>query len=429
MSAVARFILPLFVLAEALHGQPGSARCADPAGPRWDMAKLSAAPRTYPAQGIEAEGVRGIFYDGPPYQGRPTRVFAWLGIPRTDSGRKLPGMVLVTGGGGTAEAEWVRLWKGRGYAAIAMSTYGNVPVGQISKWQRHEHAGPSGVDWNPDRDPPTDQWTYHAVSAVILAHSLLRAQPEVDAERIGLTGISWGGYVSCIVAGIDHRFRFVVPMYGCGFYSDTVFGEHLRKLTAAQRDRWLRWWDPSMYLPEAHMPFLWVTGTNDYFYPLDAFQRSYRLPCGPRTLSIRLRMPHGGPGVLEAKEIHVFADSLLKGGEPLTQITGQGRIGRVVWATYRSPRPLARAELNITCDAGPWRDRRWEAVPAQVKAGGRIEAALSENTTVYYLNLFDDRGCVVSTEHEEIQQSSLGRISRPETRRDLTNNRSMEIRR
>ena len=33
--------------------------------------------------------------------------------------------------------------------------------------------------------------------------------------------------------------------------------------------------------------------------------------------------------------------------------------------------------------------------------GTRVSASLPEGTRVYYLNLFDDRGCVVSTEHEE----------------------------
>jgi hypothetical protein len=34
-------------------------------------------------------------------------------------------------------------------------------------------------------------------------------------------------------------------------------------------------------------------------------------------------------------------------------------------------------------------------------ADTRATAALPAGTRVYYLNLFDERGCVVSTEHEE----------------------------
>ena len=88
----------------------------------------------------------------------------------------------------------------------------------------------------------------------------------------------------------------------------------------------MRWWDPSVYLADAPMPILWVTGSNDFAYTLDALQESYSLPKGLRTLCIRLRMPHGhGPAGEAPKEIQVFADSFLKHGEPLARVTGQGR--------------------------------------------------------------------------------------------------------
>lgn len=370
----------------------------------WDLKVLSQPPQTYPAEGLQAEGVRALFYQGLPYRGRPTRVFAWYGVPQGQPGQKFPGMVLVHGGGGTAFAEWVRLWNQRGYAAIAMDTCGCVPVGTYGNWTRHEFGGPPGWGgFDQIDDPREDQWTYHAVADVILAHSLLRSQPEVDPRRIGLTGISWGGYLTCIVAGVDPRFRFAVPVYGCGHILDTALAESLRGLGQERSDRWRQWWDPAQYLGLVRRPMLWVTGSNDFAFPLDALQKSYRQPQGPRTLCIRLRMPHGhgGPGE-NPEEIRAFADSLLKGGVPLAKITGQGRQGRQVWATFRSRVPVVRAELNLTKDRGPWQDRQWEALPAQVDSPGRVTATLPEGVTVYYLNLIDQRGLVVSTEHVEL---------------------------
>ena len=46
--------------------------------------------------------------------------------------------------------------------------------------------------------------------------SLLAAQPEADPDRIGITGISWGGYLTCIVAGLDGRLKLAVPLYARG---------------------------------------------------------------------------------------------------------------------------------------------------------------------------------------------------------------------
>ena len=188
---------------------------AEPSGPMWDMKQLSEPPKVYPAEGSQAEGVRALFFEGPASRGKPTRVFAWLGIPKTEPGRKLPGMVLVPGGGGTAFANWVKLWNDRGYAAISMDTCGCVPKGSYGNWQRHGLGGPPGWGGFDQIDQPReDQWTYHAVADVMLAHSLLRSLPEVDGNRIGLTGISWGGYLACIAAGVDDRFRFAAPVYG-----------------------------------------------------------------------------------------------------------------------------------------------------------------------------------------------------------------------
>jgi dienelactone hydrolase len=249
-----------------------------------------------------------------------------------------------------------------------------------------------------------DQWTYHAVSDVILANSLLRSFSEIDSGRIGLTGISWGGYLTCIVSGVDHRFRFAVPVYGCGFLGDnsawlTTFSEMGRQ----KSEKWLKLWDPSHYLRKTTMPMLWVTGTNDLAYPLDSLQKSYRLPAGQRTLCIRVRMAHGhgGPGE-DPEEIHAFANNTLRDGKPLARITWQGTDEDHVRASFASSDPIVRAELNYTRDLGDWDKRNWLSEPANVDdSPGTVTAALPSDAKVYYLNLIDEAGLVVSTEHVE----------------------------
>lgn len=383
----------------------GWVQVATSVGMPWDRAALEAAPKWSYLERPKAEGVRAITYEGLPYRGESTRVFAWLGLPKVEEGARVPAMVLVHGGGGTAFEEWVRLWVGRGYAAIAMDTCGQLPVGDYGRWFRDEKGGPPGWGgFDQINHPLQDQWTYHAVADVILAHSLIRTLPGVDAARIGVTGISWGGYLTCLVAGVDARFALAVPVYGCGFYRDTIFANHLNGMNAEAAARWMSLWDPSVYLGQAELPMLWVNGSNDFAYPMNAMQRSYRLGKGPRTLCVRLRMPHAHGGAGEnPEEIRVFADSLLKGGRPLARFTGSGRDGAEVWASYEAPVAVkvVRAELNITRDTGRWQDRVWEALPAVVE-DGRIRATLPAEARVYYFNLFDDRGCVVSTEHEEL---------------------------
>ncbi|MDO8542187.1 MAG: hypothetical protein Q7S40_17245 [Opitutaceae bacterium] len=78
------------------------------------LGRLSTAPAAHAAEGFAAEGgIEPLFYDGLPWKGKPTRVFAWLGRPQ-ERNQKLPAIVLIHGGGGTAFKEWVRRWNEHG---------------------------------------------------------------------------------------------------------------------------------------------------------------------------------------------------------------------------------------------------------------------------------------------------------------------------
>lgn len=379
----------------------------------WNFPELSAVPETFPAEGkdLPRDGeIRPVFYAGEPYRGKPTRIFAWIGVPAHGPGEKLPGMVLVHGGGGTAYREWVKLWVARGYAAIAMDTCGAfLHSASAENADRHhnEWSGPTGwggfaaVD-----DPVTDQWMYHAVAAVIRGHSLLRSLPDVDSTRIGLTGISWGGIIAEVAAGVDARFRFAAPVYGCGFLGENSFWltSDMQNMGRVQATRWLTLWDPSQYIGRASMPMLFCNGTNDKHFRPDSWQKTYRTKPGPRTLSLKIRMRHGHPPAGDPAEITVYADSMLRGGAPLPRVIDQGREKDQAWATFSSPVPLAKVELVYTKDTGDWMVREWlsTAVPIAAEAT-RVEATIPPGVTAYYFNLTDTRGCIVSTEHEEVR--------------------------
>jgi dienelactone hydrolase len=377
------------------------------AGTLWNLDHLFEPPRTHSAPGFCSDGVQAVFYDGLPWHGKPTRVFAWVGLPERKRKGKVPGMVLVHGGGGTAFSDWVRLWNQRGYAAICMDTCGGVPCWSsgpyfMNPWPRHDFSGPAGWTCTVGDEPLTDQWPYHAVASVVLGHSLLRSFPEVDPDNIGLTGISWGGVLACMVAGVDARFRFAAPVYGCGFLGEP--SGYLLNADSAGTKAWLAQWDPSVFLRLARMPMLWVTGTNDGAFPMSALQQSYRMPKGARTLCVKVRMPHAHGGAGEKpEEIRVFADSLTRGAKPLPRATKQGLGRGALWAVYESETKVVRAELNYTRALGYWTDRQWTTVPANLDARSkRVTAPLPRYATVAYLNLIDDRGMVSSTEHVEL---------------------------
>jgi dienelactone hydrolase len=401
----------LLALASPCSADP-SPRAAEsaPATPvKFNLQALAKPPEVFPTDDFAVEGARAFYYEGMPYHEKPTRVFAYCGVPQGPPGTKFPAMVLIHGGGGTAFDRWVRVWTARGYAAIAMDLCGCVPEGKYGDWKRHEQGGPAGWDasFGQVDEPIEDHWQYHAVSAILRAHSLLRSMPEVDAEKIGVTGISWGGYLTCLVAGVDQRFIFAAPVYGCGYLGDnSAWLPTFEKAGPEKAGRWLDLWDPSRYLPNTKMPVLWVNGTNDFAYPMDSWQKSYRLPKTPHTLCLRVRMPHGhGPAGENPEEIHVYANALLKSGMPLPTITGQGREKNEAWITYESQAPLVRAELNFTRDTGKWQDRKWESAAATIDVNKeKVICQLPAETTVYYVNVFDNRECAVSSMHEEVKE-------------------------
>ena len=178
-----RPLLCLFVLSSALFAEAP----ADRKVVLGLVDTCAAAPKTYEAEGFKPDGtVRAIYYDALPYGGKPTRVFAWIGLPAKREG-KVPGIVLIHGGGGTAFKEWVKKWNDQGFAAISIAVEGQTDVNENkvkgrSSWARHAFGGPARDGTFADTKLPLkEQWMYHALADTMLANSLLRSLPEVDA--------------------------------------------------------------------------------------------------------------------------------------------------------------------------------------------------------------------------------------------------------
>ena len=391
-------ILGLLLASATSHAQPPG-RFIGP----WDVEALKTVPST--TWGSTKGQVQEVYYEGAKLDGKPTRVFGYYARPGTGDG-PFPAMLLVHGGGGHAFPQWAKLWADRGYVALAMDLAG------------HGHDGKRLPDGGPDQDDetkfrdfdpdqPGSMWTYHAVAAVLKGHSLLAAREEVDPSRIGVTGISWGGYLTCIVAGVDDRIKVAVPVYGCGFLHEDSVWKPVRfdKMTPERRDRWVGAFDPSKYLPGVRCPILFVNGTNDFAYPLDSYRRSYQAvpgfenPDKPDRLCVTLRMPHGHEQGWKPKEIGLFVDGVLKDGEPLAKLATPtidgGRISSKVVAKV----PVEKAELLHALDVGPWQQRTWKVTPATI-AGDTVESPLpSDRPLVVFLNVTDSRGAVASSPH------------------------------
>lgn len=377
--------------------------CARPvarpsAGP-WDLRELSRPPSV---QWGSATGlVQSLFYAGEPFQGKPTRVFAYLGRPASLSpSRTRPAMVLVHGGGGTAFKEWAEHWARNGYVALAMDLAGQGPAGRLPD------GGPGQADpvkfRNFEDAEVREMWTYHAVAAVVRGHSLLRSLPDVDPGRTGITGISWGGYLTCIVAGIDPRFKVAVPVYGCGFLGDNSVWRDgsLAAMSPEARARWLRWFDPSHYVGSVRVPILFVNGTTDFAYPLDSYQKTYRLvPERWRQVSVAVNRPHGH--IWTFPEVDAFVGAVLMGKPRLPRVGAPVMAKGALAARISAGANVRNVQLCYTSDSGAWQKRAWRSVPARVEEGWLHAELPTERPLVAFFSLQDSAGNQLSSEHVE----------------------------
>ena len=394
----------------------------------WNLEALSSPPAF--RWDDEDSSIRSLLYEGDPVDGKTTEVFAFYADPstidpRTKIEKPFPAVVLIHGGGGTAFAEWVNLWARRGYAAIAMDLSGHrppdpafdpstgalLPGSHAHKREQRtklEHGGLGHTHtekFASSATPSTeDDWPLHAVSNVILAHSLVRSFPQVDAERTAVTGISWGGYTTCIVASIDHRFKAAVPVYGCGFLHE---GESVQKpsidaLDPEHRKLWIDRYDPGSHLPKCKVPILFVNGTNDKHYVLDSYRKSYdAVPEGTeKNIRIEVNMRHGHQPGWAPEEIGLFIDSHCRNTTPLAQLGMVSLTPKVgVRAAYRSDTKIAKAELHFTTDTGLRSERKWVTRELQFDSQTKtIDGPLIPlNANTWFIAITDERGAMISS--------------------------------
>ncbi|MEO2014634.1 MAG: acetylxylan esterase [Fuerstiella sp.] len=383
----------------------------------WNLEDLS---RTPGMKWIDsASPIRSLTYEGEALAGQRTSVFAFYATPGTIKGdtsndRNLPAVVLIHGGGGTAFADWVWLWAQRGYAAIAMDLSGrrpDAPVFENGKLVSNLRVKRTRlVDGGPEHGHPQkfdsvggdigDDWPYHAVASVVRAHSLIRSFAEVDPQRTAVTGISWGGYTTCLVAAVDHRFQAAVPVYGCGFLYD---GESVQRpaidaLDEARRELWIRRYDPSSHLARCRVPILFVNGTNDKHYPLRSYSRSFQLVPGPKQIRIQVRMGHSHPAGWQPAEIGLFIDSHVSDAAALPILEVPQLKAGMASVTYQADVPLKSAALHYTTSTGPLVGRSWNTVSASFDEKTLTAPAVPDDATIWFVSATDQRGAMTSTD-------------------------------
>lgn len=254
----------------------------------------------------------------------PQKLFCYIGIPNGASEeQKAPAMLLIHGGAGQAYSQWIEEWMRRGYAAIALDLYGDMPLEDgtyvfnfMEPEEKHLYRSTptgmcgNGFDLAHPRDRITDQGMFHVIAANILAGNLLRSMSVTDETRMGVTGISWGGLSTSILIGFDQRFAFAVPVYGSAYLDEglTYFYDWYKDADCAAL------WEARHRLQDFKQPILWVNDANDGAFSANSTTLSF-LNSAQGTLCLKYELAHYHK--FDIEEVYAFAEQVLHGGAPL----------------------------------------------------------------------------------------------------------------
>ncbi len=156
-----------------------------------------------------------------------TVVYAMVAMPADAApGKKLPGLLILHGGGQFAQwapQQWlVGQWAAAGYVVltcdlpgIASPAFADAGSGT---WRSLPYGSTPNFTVTPDIKA---SWLYTAEATALKAFALLKTQPEVDPSKIGIVGVSWGGYSTIMLCGmLGDRVAAGFSTYGSGFYDE-----------------------------------------------------------------------------------------------------------------------------------------------------------------------------------------------------------------
>jgi dienelactone hydrolase len=320
---------------------------------------------------------------------QPSDVFAIIASPLAPG--KYPGLLILHGGRGAAEQQKAIAWAARGYVVVAPDLPGIADPELIPY-----SSGPWKGDFtskyitaNPD---VTASPIFDGVLAALQALELLRSQPNVRIDRIGVTGIAWGGYVATMVSGIAGKnVRATFSVYGSGYYDrGSAWQERLAQLPKSEAARWLEHLDAGRRAQRIAANYFVAAATNhQYYWPPAVMATLAEIP-GPSNQLFApnavdsISLPGGSvmtefPSSWLRMEETYFAFHLQSLGSPFPIVAiekAARRENETVRVQFSVVGPPVRATAYYSLNDRPWVTREWVEVPVVARRNGRYEAII-----------------------------------------------------
>jgi len=189
------------------------------------------------------------------------------------SGEKLPTILYVCGhaqrgrDGNKTAYQSHGIWFARhGYICLMVDT---IQRGEI-KGVHHGTYSHNRWWWHSRGYTPAGVETWNGIRGI----DYLISRPDVDPERIGVTGISGGGSVSFWVAGADERVKVASPVSGTadlpGYIPNKIIDEHCDCMFLYNTYQWPWHRIGALIAPR---PLLFVNSDRDAIFPMPANER------------------------------------------------------------------------------------------------------------------------------------------------------------
>ncbi|MFH2034627.1 MAG: alpha/beta fold hydrolase [Candidatus Margulisiibacteriota bacterium] len=358
-------------------------------------------PKTLNKYIVENIVVEEINYTCSNYGGNDVNIFGFLCYPLAK--KELPAVIVVHGGGGYAYLERSLVWARLGYASLCIDLPGKGIGRSISR-----STGPDMTVENLFKSSPglTDNYLYHAVKAARGAITFLSGRENIDRDKIGMVGLSWGGVITLITNGLDQRLAAAIPVFGSGYLTEgSTWQEYLdSKLPEKERKSFQEHFDPSNFLRYQHAPVYYVTGTNDNCFYLPNFIRSYLMIPANKKMYIYPNIRHMVNEDM-FQNIIKYCDSRLKGANDLPDIfvkpIEEDATNIYIPIKTSGRDPTKRVDLYYCGpDLRGWTKKKWESREAYFSRGTQwVKFAREEISPeiIFYASATDIKGASVSS--------------------------------
>ncbi|NLO74608.1 MAG: prolyl oligopeptidase family serine peptidase [candidate division WS1 bacterium] len=395
-----------------------------------DRQGLFAVPDSAPPAPVESNRVivTEVTFDGPPFNGAPTRIFGFYARPEAPG--KYPGVVQLHGAGlVTLTPNLAVLYAQHGYACFSLDWAGpgERRVGPTSLFNSVATTAipPRLPDGSVERGKPwiiprpEQSGITNGVRFVLAGFHFLRNRPEVDPDRLCLSGMSAGAYLSLLVLGQDPTIKAAAVKYGCGYIRDFpgYFGGYFSPLVLgpkADQDVWLEALDPQWYLPDYRASVLMLSGTNDRFFLMPLVLETWRHIPSPKRLVMLPNDNHSQVGNEEFplryfNSVFGAAPAFPEATNPTVKPDGANL---VLTSQVTGPSKLTKVDFCVMCMprdkfAPNHADTKWTLYPA-TQAGDDWTATVPGpppgEQLIAYLHAEDETGAKVSSDTVEVPE-------------------------